>query len=167
MDRYILFSIYMLLSFMFGATVFFTFIIAPAVFSGMDSRQASFVMNLIFPYYFKVGWIAGIVIYTLIGIYTFLKKDAIKELKHILIALFFIVIINMALDRAVLPISKSILIEYYQLIDDANFKEAKLLKEKFDTLHTISSILNLIYLSILVYMLYLCFKLKGIWTNKT
>lgn len=151
---------------MFGATVFFTFIVAPAVFSGMDSRQAGFVMNLIFPYYFKVGWISGIVIYTLIGIYTFLKKDAIKEVRPILIALFFVVIINMALDRAVLPTSKSILIEYYQLVDDGKFKEAKSLKERFDTLHTISSVLNLLHLSILVYMLYLSFKLKGIWTNK-
>lgn len=138
----------------------FTFIVAPAIFSGLDSKNAGFVMNLIFPYYFKLGWIGGIVIYTLIGIYSFIDREAIKSLRIFLIGLFFIVIINMALDRALLPLSKNLLTSYYDLLEHSDYNMAKTVKDRFDTVHKLSSILNLLYIIILTYLLYTFFKFK-------
>lgn len=160
-----LFGIYVLLSLLFGASVFFTFIVAPAIFSGLDSKNAGFVMNLIFPYYFKLGWIGGILIYTLVGVYSFIDKEAVKSLKFFLVGLFFVVIINMALDRAILPLSKNLLATYYELLEQSDYEQAKIFKERFDTVHKISSVLNLLYIIILVYLLYAFFKFKGVLTK--
>lgn len=133
----------MILSLLFGGMVFFTFFVGPVLFSNLDSKLAGSIMNLIFPYYFKMQWISGILIYTLIGIYSYLDKEAIKKLKLFLILVGLFVIIGMALDRAIYPTAKSFILEYYSLIQENHIEAAKNMKEKFDTFHKISSGLNM------------------------
>lgn len=71
----------------------------------------------------------------------------------------------MALDRAILPLSKNLLATYYELLEQSDYEQAKIFKERFDTVHKISSVLNLLYIIILVYLLYAFFKFKGVLTK--
>ncbi|MCX7760306.1 MAG: DUF4149 domain-containing protein [Hydrogenothermaceae bacterium] len=144
----------MVLSLLFGGMIFFTFIVGPVLFSNFDSKLAGSVMNLIFPYYFKIQWIGGIIIYTLIGIYSYIDKEAIKRLKLFLILVGLFVIIGMALDRAIYPTAKSLLLEYYNLVQENHIETAKDIKEKFDTFHKISSTLNMINIIIMTGLIF-------------
>lgn len=150
---------------MFGASLFFTFVVGPALFSGFDPKNAAYVMNLIFPYYFKLGWVGGIMIYTLVGIYSYFNRSVIIGLKYFMFALFVLVIINMALDRAVLPLSNGVLDQYYEALRDGNTELANTLKQRFDKLHTVSYWLNLIHILILFYLMYVFFKFRDKMTK--
>ncbi|MEJ5173401.1 MAG: DUF4149 domain-containing protein [Hydrogenothermaceae bacterium] len=144
----------MILSLLFGGMVFFTFIVGPVLFSNLDSKLAGSIMNLIFPYYFKIQWIGGVVIYTLVGIYSYLDKEAIKRLKLFLVLVGLFVVIGMALDRAVYPAAKSFMFEYYNLVQENHMEAAKSVKESFDTFHKISFILNMINIIIITGLIF-------------
>lgn len=159
-ENLILFSIYVVISIIFGASLFFTFVVGPALFSGLDRKTAGYVMNLIFPYYFKIGWIGGIVVYLLVGLYSYLKKSATSMLKYFILGIFILVIVNMALDRAVVPLSNSILTQYYEAVKEGDKFSATVLKRRFDNLHTVSYWLNLVHVFVVSYIMYSFFKFK-------
>lgn len=150
---------------MFGASLFFTFVVGPALFSGLDKKTAGYAMNLIFPYYFKIGWIGGIVVYILVGLYSFFNKSATRVLKYFMITLFILVIVNMALDRAVVPLSNTVLTQYYEALKEGDTTTATILKQRFDNLHTVSSWLNLVHIFMVSYMMYSFFKFKDRMTK--
>ncbi|WP_457639416.1 DUF4149 domain-containing protein [Persephonella sp.] len=152
MNKFIDFLILLLLGFLIGFNVSFTFIIAPLLFSHLDHKAAGEIMNLIFPYYFASGWVIGIVIYTLIGIKSIKDKSIIKNYKGFVIGLLLLVIAHMALHKTVLPLARSVNLQYYVSLDEGKKDEAKLLKERFKTIHTVSSVINLFNLGLEVYL---------------
>ncbi len=154
MDKYIDFAILLSLSILIGSNIFLTFIVAPQLFSNFDHRLAGEVTNVIFPYYFAGGWIIGIFVYTLIAVKSIQKKEVVKELKWFIIALSLMVISYMALHRTLLPIGQNINSQYYEMLDQKKEKEAEKYKQKFATVHAISSSLNLMNLIIELYLLY-------------
>ncbi len=154
MDKYIDFLILLSLSILIGSNIFLTFVVAPQLFSNFDHRLAGEITNVIFPYYFAGGWILGIVVYTLIAVKSIQKKEIVKQLKWFIIALSLMIISYMALHRTLLPIGQDLNSKYYELVDQKKEKEAEKYKEKFATVHAVSSSLNLVNLIIEVYLLY-------------
>lgn len=160
-DKYIFVSIFILLASLILGSLYFTFIFTPSIFHSYDVKTASEIVNGYFKYYFKIWWISGIVIYTLIGILSFKNKEIIKDFKWFLIFLFVLVIINIAQDRAILSLAQSINQEYFSYLSEKDFTNANILKNKFKTLHSISSILNLISIAIGLILLYTLLKFKN------
>ncbi len=111
-------------------------------------------MQLIFPYYFKINWILGVVIYTIIGVLSFKDKEIVKSLKWFLISVGMVVILNMAQDRAIFPMSKSIQQEYVELVKENQQKKAQILHSKFSKIHGISSVINLTTMLLETFLLY-------------
>ncbi len=144
----------MLLGILFGSNFFFTFIVAPALFSHFSARLAGEAMQTIFPLYFAMGWILGIVIYTLIAILSIKDKFIIKKLKWFIVVLSLMVISYMALHRTVLPIGQALNNQYYALVDEKKTEEAEKIKEKFKVVHSISSSLNILNLIFEFYLMY-------------
>ncbi len=111
------------------------------------------MVSKIFPFYFKSGWIIGIVIYTLVGVLSLKEKEIIKKLKWFVIATAVLILISMALDRAILPIAEGLKSQYYDLLNEGKQNEAEIIFSRFKTFHGISSVLNLINIIIEVFML--------------
>lgn len=164
-ENLILLCIYILLSLMFGASIFFTFVVGPALFSGLDKKTAGYAMNLIFPYYFKIQWLGGVIVYMFVGLYSYFKKSAINTLKYFMFSLFVLVIINMAMDRAIVPLSNDILTQYYETLKEGDTAAATILKDRFDNLHMVSYWLNMVHIFVISYLVYSFFKLKSMVTK--
>lgn len=111
-------------------------------------------MQLIFPYYFKINWVLGIVIYTIIGILSFKEKEIVKSLKWFLLSIGAIVILNMAQDRALFPMAKSIQLEYVELLKENQTEKAEILHSQFSKIHVISSFINITTLALELFILY-------------
>jgi len=152
LSKLIDFLVLLLLSFLIGFNLSFTFIIAPLLFSHFDHRTAGEITNVIFPYYFASGWIVGILIYTLIGIKSIKDKQLLKKYKGFIIALLLLVITHMALHKTVLPLARSINLQQNHLLDAGKKEEAVKLKEKFKKIHTISSFINFFNLGLEIYL---------------
>lgn len=152
MSKYINISILLLLGAYIGFNIFFSFIVAPLLFSHLDHRLAGEITNLIFPYYFASGWVIGIIIYTLIAIKSIKDKNIIKRIKGFLIGLIFLIIFSMALHKSILKIGQNINTQYYQLLDEGKKAEAQKVKSKFKTVHTISTVINFSNLLIAIYL---------------
>ncbi|HCB69238.1 MAG TPA: DUF4149 domain-containing protein [Persephonella sp.] len=135
-----------------GFNIFLTFIVAPVLFSNLDNRHAGEIMNLIFPYYFSSGWILGIAVYSLFALKTVKNKEIIKKFKLFVVALGLLIILNMALHKTVLPIARSLNIQYYTLLKEDKKEEAKIVKDKFKKVHAVSSSINLINLILEIYL---------------
>jgi len=144
--------ILLLLGVLVGFNIFFSFIVAPLLFSNFDHRSAGEVTNLIFPYYFGSGWVIGIIIYTLFGIKSIKDKEIIKKYKGFVIGILVLVITHKALHKTVLPVARSINIQYYQELEEGNKEKASELKSKFKTVHGISSAVNLFNLALEIYL---------------
>jgi len=142
----------LLLGALIGFNISFSFIIAPLLFSNLDHRLAGEITNLIFPYYFASGWIAGIAIYTVIGIKSIKDKDLIKRYRGFIIGVLLLVITHMALHKTILPIARSINYQYYTALQEGKNKKAKEYKSKFKKIHAISSSINLFNLALEVYL---------------
>ncbi|NPA52637.1 MAG: DUF4149 domain-containing protein [Aquificae bacterium] len=164
MNKYIQFSILLLTGYLLGASVFFTFIVAPSIFSHFDTRLAAEITNTIFPIYFASGWIIGLVIYTLVAVLSIKDKFIVKRLKWFIILVSVLIISFMALHKAVLPIGQTLNNQYYALIDKKKPKEAQKIKEKFSKVHIISSSLNLGNIMIEIFLFYSFFNY--IYTRK-
>ena len=154
MDKYINLIILFLLGCLSGFSIFLTFIVAPLMFSHFNTRLAGEIMNVIFPYYFSAGWIIGIVIYTLIALLSIKNKHIIKKLKVFIIALSILIVLYMALHKAILPIAQNLNNTYYYLLDKAKNEEAILVKDKFKKIHVISSSLNMLNVIMLMFLFY-------------
>ncbi|NPA58274.1 MAG: DUF4149 domain-containing protein [Aquificae bacterium] len=152
MDKYIDLAVLLLLGFLIGFNVSFSFIIAPLLFSNLDHRTAGEIMNLIFPYYFASGWIIGILIYTLFGIKSFKDKKLLSHYKGFVIGLMVLVLTHMGLHKAVLPIARTVNLQYYNLMEQGKKEEALRLKEKFKKVHTVSSVINIFNLGLEIYL---------------
>ncbi len=111
-------------------------------------------MQTIFPLYFAMGWIVGIVIYTLIAILSIKDKFVIKKLKWFIVVLSLMVISYMALHRTVLPIGQALNNQYYAFVDEKKIEEAEKIKEKFELVHSVSSSLNILNLVFEFYLMY-------------
>ena len=135
-----------------GINIFFSYIVAPLLFSNLDHRHAGEIMNIIFPYYFASGWIVGIVIYSLIGIKSIKDKQIIKRYKGFIIGVLILVITHMALHKTVLPIARNISSQYYSAVDKGEKKKALEIKSKFKTVHGISSTINVFNLVLEIYL---------------
>ncbi|GAB6072867.1 hypothetical protein JCM14244_12440 [Venenivibrio stagnispumantis] len=160
MDRYLYFLIFLILGFLIGASVFFTFIVAPLLFSHFNHRLAGEITNIIFPYYFGIGWILGIVIYTIIAILSTKNKEILRKLKYFVIGISIYIISSMALHKAILPIGQTLNSQYYQLLDEKKEPEAEQIKEKFKTIHSISSAINLFNIILLLFLFYNLYTTK-------
>lgn len=157
MGKYINILVLLLLGIYIGFNIFFSFIVAPLLFSNLNHRLAGEITNLIFPYYFASGWIIGIGIYTLIALKSIKEKNIIKEIKGFLIGLVFLIIFSMALHKTILKIGQETNQQYYQLIDKGKKEEAQQIKSQFKTIHTISTIINFSNLIIAIYLfVYFC-----------
>jgi hypothetical protein len=152
--------ILLLLGILGGFNIFFTFFVAPLLFSNFNHRLAGEITNIIFPYYFASGWIIGIIIYTLIAIKSLKDKNIIKNLKIFIFGIALLVILHMALHKTILPMGQKLNSEYYRLIDNGKEKEALVIKERFKKIHAISSIINFANLVITLY-LFIYFFLKS------
>ncbi|SNZ02124.1 protein of unknown function [Persephonella hydrogeniphila] len=152
MNRLLDTLILLLLGVLVGFNIFFSFIVAPLLFSNFEHRTAGEITNVIFPYYFGSGWIIGIVIYTLLGIKSFKDKEIIKKYRGFVIGIFILVITHMALHKTVLPVARSINIQYYRELEEGNKEKALELKSKFKTVHGISSGINLFNLALEIYL---------------
>ncbi len=111
-------------------------------------------MQLIFPYYFKINWILGVVIYTIIGVLSFKDKEIVKTLKWFLVSVGAIVILNMAQDRSLLPMAKSIQREYVQALEEKQKEKAETLHSQFSNVHTVSSVINVTTMILEIFLLY-------------
>jgi len=158
LNKYIHFFIFVLLGYITGASIFFTFLVAPAIFSHFETRLAAEITNVIFPIYFASGWILGLVIYTLIAVLSIKDKFIIKKLKWFIIMLSILIISFMALHKAILPIGQTLNSRYYFLIDKKKYEEAKQVKNKFSKLHILSSSINLTNITIEIFLLYSYFN---------
>ncbi|MBK3331451.1 DUF4149 domain-containing protein [Persephonella atlantica] len=152
MNKLLDFFVLLLLGALIGFNASFTFIVAPLLFSHFDHRFAGEVTNLIFPYYFASGWIAGIIIYTLIGIKSIKDKEIIKKYKGFIIGLLLLVILHMALHKSILPIARGINYQYYAALEEGKEGKAEELKSKFRKIHAFSSSLNLLNLALEIYL---------------
>ncbi len=151
--------ILLLLGILGGFNIFFTFFVAPLLFSNFNHRLAGEITNIIFPYYFASGWIIGIIIYTLIAIKSLKDKNIIKNLKIFIVGIALLVILHMALHKTILPMGQKLNSEYYRLIDNGKKKEALVVKDNFKKIHAISSIINFANLVITLYLfIYFFFK---------
>ncbi len=148
------FLILLLLGILAGFNIFVTFILTPQLFSHFNHRLAGEITNLIFPYYFASGWIIGIVIYTLIAVQSVKDKFIVKKLKAFIIGLTVLILLYMAQHKTLLPIGQSINNQYYALLDEGKKQEAEILKEKFKTVHMISSTVNILSLVIILFLFY-------------
>lgn len=144
----------LMISVLVGSNIFLSFVVAPVIFSNFDKITAGSIMQLIFPYYFKINWILGIVIYTIIGVLSFKDREIVKSLKWFLISVGCVVILNMAQDRALLPMTKSIQEEYVELLKENQIEKAEILHSRFSKIHGISSGINLTTLVIEIFLLY-------------
>ncbi len=144
--------ILLLIGVILGFNIFFSYIVAPLLFSNLDHRQAGEIMNIIFPYYFASGWIVGIIIYSLVGIKSVKDKDIIKNFKWFIVGIFVLILTHMALHKTVLPIARNINIQYYSAIDKGEEKKAAELRSKFKTIHGISSTINVFNLILEIYL---------------
>jgi len=151
-SRYINALILLLLGGYIGINLFFSFLEAPLLFSHFNHRLAGEIMNTIFPYYFALGWIIGIIIYTLIAIKSLKDKNLIKEIKGFLIGLIIFTIISMALHKTVLKLGQETNRQYYQFLDEGKKEEAKKVKSQFKVIHTVSTALNFSNLIIALYL---------------
>ena len=157
MNKYINTTILLLIGAYIGFNIFFSFIVAPLLFSHFNHRLAGEITNLIFPYYFASGWVIGIIVYTLIAVKSIKERDVIKELKGFLIGLVFLVIFSMVLDKTILKIGQEANAQYYQLLDEGKKDEAQKIKSKFKTVHTVSTVINFSNLLIAIYLfVYFC-----------
>ena len=89
----------------------------------------------------------------MVGVLSVKEKEIIKKLKWFVIATAFLILISMALDRAILPIAEGLKSEYYDLLSEGKQNEAKIIFSRFKTFHEISSVLNLINIIIEIFML--------------
>ncbi|HHG75117.1 MAG TPA: DUF4149 domain-containing protein [Persephonella sp.] len=142
----------LLIGALIGVNIFFSYVVAPLLFSHFDHRHAGEIMNIIFPYYFASGWIIGIVLYTLIGIKSIKDKQIIKKYRGFIIGVLILVITHMALHKTVLPIGKNLSAQYYSAVDKGEKKKASELKSKFKTVHGISSTINVFNLILEIYL---------------
>ena len=131
----------------------YNFYIYSLPFSHYSTKEAGEIVSKVFPLYFKSGWIIGIIIYTLVGVLSVKEKEIIKKLKWFVIATAFLILISMALDRAILPVAEGLKSEYYDLLNEGKQNEAKIIFSRFKTFHWISSVLNLINIVIEIFML--------------
>jgi len=152
-DKYVYGLIIFLLFCLLGGSMFITFIYTPYLFSHYSTKEAGEIASKIFPFYFKSGWIIGIIIYTLVGALSVKEKEIIKKLKWFVIATAVLILISMALDRAILPIAEGLKSQYYDLLNEGKQNEAEIIFGRFKTFHGISSVLNLINIIIEVFML--------------
>jgi hypothetical protein len=152
-DKYVYGLIIFLLFCLLGGSIFITFIYTPYLFSHYSTKEAGEIVSKIFPLYFKSGWIIGIIIYTLVGALSVKEKEIIKKLKWFVIATTVLILISMALDRAILPIAEGLKSEYYDLLNEGKQNEANIIFSRFKTFHGISSVLNLINIIIEIFML--------------
>jgi hypothetical protein len=152
-DKYIYGLIIFLLFCLLGGSIFITFIYTPYLFSHYSTKEAGEIVSKIFPFYFKSGWIIGIIIYTLVGVLSVKEKEIIKKLKWFVIATAVLILISMALDRAILPVAEGLKSEYYDLLNEGKQNEANIIFNRFKTFHWISSVLNLINICIEIFML--------------
>ena len=155
---YIDFLIVFLLSVLAGFNIFLSFILAPALFSNFDHRLAGEVMNVIFPLYFSSGWIIGLAVYTLIAILSIKDKQIINQLKLFIVLLSILILSYMALHKAILPIGQASLGNYYALVDEGKKEQALVYKERFETVHKISSTLNGLNLILAVGLAFLYYR---------
>ena len=81
------------------------------------------------------------------------EKEIIKKLKWFVIATAVLILISMALDRAILPIAEGLKSQYYDLLNKGKQNEAEIIFDRFKTFHGISSVLNLINIIIEVFTL--------------
>jgi len=154
LNKYIDFIILLLVGVLIGFNIFVTFILTPQLFSHFDHRLAGEITNLIFPFYFASGWIVGIVIYTLIALQSIKDKLIVKRLKGFVIGLTVVILLYMAEHRTLLPMGQAANSQYYQLIDEGEKEKAKVFKERFKTIHAVSSTINIINLLLLIYLFY-------------
>jgi hypothetical protein len=152
-DKYVYGLLIFLLFCLLCGSIFITFIYTPYLFSHYSTKEAGEIVSKIFPFYFKSGWIIGIIIYTLVGVLSVKEKEIIKKLKWFVIATAVLILISMALDRAILPIAEGLKLQYYDLLNEGKRNEADIILSRFKTLHGISSVLNLINIIIEIFML--------------
>jgi len=151
--------ILLLLGILGGFNIFFTFFVAPLLFSNFNPKLAGEITNILFPYYFASGWIIGIIVYTLVAIKSLKDKNIIKDMKIFVIGIALLVILHMALHKTILPIAQNLNAEYYQLLEGGDKNEALVVKNNFKKLHVISSIINFANLLITLYLfIYFYFK---------
>lgn len=143
-----------MISVLIGSNVFLSFVVAPVLFSNFDKIASGSIMQLIFPYYFKINWILGIVIYTIIGVLSFKDKEIVKSLKWFLVSIGAIVILNMAQDRSLLPMAQSIQNQYVQALEEKQNEKAKVLYSQFSTVHKVSSFVNITTMILEIFLLY-------------
>jgi len=144
--------ILLLIGILVGFNIFFSYIVAPLLFSNLDHRHAGEIMNIIFPFYFASGWIVGIVVYTLFGIKSIKDRQIIKTFKWFVVGVLILILTHMALHKTVLPIARSISAQYYSAVDKGEDKKAEELKSKFKTIHRISSSINVFNLILEIYL---------------
>jgi len=154
LNKYVAFVILLMISVLIGSNVFLSFVVAPVLFSNFDKIAAGSIMQLIFPYYFKINWILGIVIYTIIGVLSFKDKEIVKSLKWFLVSIGAIVILNMAQDRSLLPMAQSIQNQYVQALEEKQNEKAKVLYSQFSTVHKVSSFVNITTMILEIFLLY-------------
>jgi hypothetical protein len=152
--------ILLLLGILGGFNIFFTFIVAPLLFSNFNHKLAGEITNVIFPYYFASGWVIGVIIYTLIAIKSLKNKNIVKNMKIFIVGVALLVILHMALHKTILPIGQKLNTTYYELLDQGKEKEAQLVKNNFKKLHVVSSIINFANLAIILY-LFIYFYLRS------
>lgn len=139
-------------------SIFVTFIYTPYLFSHYSTKEAGEIVSKIFPFYFKSGWITGIIIYTLVGVLSVKEKEIIKKLKWFVIATAVLILISMALDRVILPIAESLKSQYHNLLTEGKQNEANIIYSRFKTFHGVSSVLNLVNIIIEIFMLIFILK---------
>jgi uncharacterized membrane protein len=140
-----------------GAMVFFSFIVAPCLFSALGSELAGKALAKIFPFYYGVGSFCGLALLVGTGFVIFFEKKLGGKAFLNFILCFLMLGMNIYSGYILSPKIRE-LKSSYQTAAEGPVKEE--LKKRFSKLHLQSVILNLLVLLLAVAYLVL-FILQG------
>ncbi|PIQ96131.1 MAG: hypothetical protein COV67_11190 [Nitrospinae bacterium CG11_big_fil_rev_8_21_14_0_20_56_8] len=121
------------LVFWIGSILFFSFLAAPAVFKALDREQAGEVVGILFPRYYKIGYVCGIL--TLITL--ILGSEMMREIKMLLLMVMLV-----ATFFAGLVINPNARKLKARLKEPLSPTEREALEEKFRRTHSLAVKLN-------------------------
>lgn len=119
-----------------GAMVFWTFVATPRIFAAHDRRTAGAIVGLVFPSYFRLGYVCGVVA---LGTAVLMPAQLTTALtRPLLVAMLAVTLYSGAILRARIRV----LAERRRVLPDERTPEAQALARRFGMLHGVSMLLN-------------------------
>ncbi|VAX22673.1 hypothetical protein MNBD_NITROSPINAE02-1888 [hydrothermal vent metagenome] len=126
-----------------GSMVFFSFVVAPAVFKNFERQMAGDIVGLVFPKYFMLGMICAVIALVTL----FMLGSKVGFVPHIKVGLILLCLMGglVASQGFVLgPKARQVKADIRALADDDANKQQ--LRKKFGKLHGASVVINVVIL---------------------